>query len=113
MQPANAVVLLSVLLPEHDACPPLIIDIADEVRGQSKDQGDANLLDTFVSKLTFSDKQLDELKKAIKDQVNGTTWKNQRIGRITASNLYEVQTKVKSISSSKGFTQTPNYTFAC
>jgi len=87
---------------EHDACSPLITDLADEVRGKCKDQEDAKLLAPLMSKLTFSDKQLVELEKAIKDQANNTTWKSQQISRITASNFYEVRTNVKSISSSRG-----------
>lgn len=55
-----------------------------------------------MSKLTFSDKQLDDLEKAIKNQANSTTWKNQQISRITASNFYEVRTNVKPISASRG-----------
>ena len=55
-----------------------------------------------MSILTFSDKRLDELEKAIKDQANSTMWKNQQISRITASNLHEVRTNVESIDSSRG-----------
>ena len=87
---------------EHDACSPLITDIADEVRGKCKDQEDAKRLAPLMTKLTFSDKQLDELEKAIKDQANSTMWKNQQISCITTSNFYEVRTNIKSISSSKG-----------
>lgn len=87
---------------EHDACSPLNTDIADKVRGQFKDQEDAKRLGPLMSILTFSDKRLDELEKAIKDQANSTMWKNQQISRITASNLHEVRTNVESISSSRG-----------
>lgn len=55
-----------------------------------------------MSKLTFSEKQLNELEKATKDQANSAMWKNQRLGRITASNFHDVHVKVKSISSSRG-----------
>ena len=55
-----------------------------------------------MSILTFSDKRLDELEKAIKDQANSTMWKNQQISRITACNLHEVRTNAESISSSRG-----------
>lgn len=98
----KAVVLLTVPPSESSECPPPITEIAEEVKSQCKDDSEAKLLESFMSKLTFSDKQLDELEKATKDQAKSDMWRKQRIGRITASNFHEVHSKVKSISSSRG-----------
>lgn len=99
----NAVVLLTVPPPENSDCPPPIPEIAEVAKMECKDINDeAKLLSTFMNRLTFSDRQLDELEKATKGQSSNRMWKKQRAGRITASNFHEVHTKVKSISASRG-----------
>lgn len=99
----EAVVLLTVPPTENSDCPPPVPEIAESAKMECADITDeANLLCTFMDRLTFSSRQLDELEKATKGQSTNRMWKKQRTGRITASNFHEVHTKVKSIIASKG-----------
>ena len=101
LQP-KAVVLLTVPPSEDSDCPPPIPEIADTVRLECRGKNEADLLGHFMERLTFSEKQLDELEKATKEQASSVMWKKQRLGRITASNFHEVHAKVKAITASRG-----------
>jgi len=104
---SKAVVLLTVPPSETSDCPPPITEIAEQVKSECSNENNAKMLETLMEKLTFSDKQLDELEKATKDQSSSVMWKKQRVGRITASNFHDVHTKIKSISASRSSTVKP------
>ena len=56
----------------------------------------------FSQKLSSSAENVVELEKATRSQAKSELWKNQRKGRITASNFHNVHTKVTTLLRKKG-----------
>ena len=56
----------------------------------------------FSQKLSFSAGSIVELEKANRSQAKSKVWKNQRKGRITASNFHDVHTKVATLLRKRG-----------
>lgn len=100
----DAAVLLNFAVEEGNDYPLPITEIAEAVK-QQEGLSEQAMLETFMSKLSFNDSQLNELEKATKGQASNKIWKEQRRGRITASNFHDVSTKVQAIMASRGATK--------
>jgi hypothetical protein len=95
----TAAVLTCVPLPRDFQCPPTLLDIASKVLDESPECDEDEHIAIFKSKLSFNDFQLGELEKATRQQANSKTWRQQRIGCITATTMRDVFTKVNSLFS--------------
>ena len=77
--------------------PPSITDIALTVNTHTNKASPDQLIEKFVSLLSFNDSQISELEKATRNQASSKVWWDQRKGRITASRFHDVHTKIQGI----------------
>ena len=102
--PPNPVVLLTVPPPKNTDC--LLPSLKEEeVRIQSRNNNETELLETFINRLTFSDKQLLQLEQSIKNQELNVAltkaWANHSIAFSYPSMPGKVQWNPKLLSSIK------------
>ena len=96
----DAVALLNFPVDQENDYPPPITEIAAEV-AMKQGVSEQSMLEDFMAKLSFKESQLSELEKVTRGQASNIMWKEQRRGRITASNFHEVSMKVRAIMSSR------------
>ena len=97
----NAVVNISFAPEAAEDVPAPLPEIADNIAVVANSIPEDELISNFFGKLSFSDRQLQELEKATRAQSKSNVWFKQRKGRITASKFRDVYTKVNTLSRSK------------
>lgn len=93
----EAVLNISFSPPVEEDVPPALQQIASEILEKNPVASEDELARFFSEKLSFNDSNIKELEKATRNQSSQNMWKEQRKGRITASNLHDVYTKVKTL----------------
>ena len=82
--------------------PPTLQEIASEILEKNPNASEDELTRLFSEKLSFNDSNIKELEKATRNQSSQNIWKEQRKGRITASNFHDVYTKVETLLRMRG-----------
>ena len=89
----KATLNISVILPQCKDIHPSLEDIAaDVMENCTNDQ-----IDSFNSKMSFSDSQIHELEKATRNQSNSNNWWSQRKERIPPSRFHEINQKMQML----------------
>ena len=89
----KATLNISAILPQCKDIHPSLEDIAaDVMENCTNDQ-----IDSFNSKMSFSDSQIHELEKATRNQSNSKNWWSQRKERITPSRFHEINQKMQML----------------
>ena len=108
----NACVLYSI-----DPCitaelPPTLKDAADNFLSlhNNHEKGTDELMQEFLEYIQLSRAQTDKVEEETRGQGCCNEWKQQRLGRITASIAHEVMTKTQSIINNRRRGHTPKYT---
>ena len=99
----SACVLFSVEHGMDNTLPPNLIEKAAEFQS-NKDPKDIPLKEAttlFLTETQISQEQAKRIEKETREQHSSPLWRQQRIGRITASNFHQVHTKTETIMKRK------------
>ncbi len=100
----SACVLFSVEHGIDDTLPPSLIEQAAEFQS-NKDVKDIPLEEAttlFLTETQISQEQVKRIEQETREQHSNPLWRQQRIGRITASNFHNIHTKTETIIKRKG-----------
>ena len=90
---------------EHDrpAKPLDIVRCAEKyVASQGGSQNEQEIISRFLEIIPLNERDVSKIERTTRNQSKSNTWKEQRKGRITASNFKSVSAKVDSVARAKG-----------